>query len=265
MTVRNILKNTAILLGGSLLLRACVTTLTPTDRTIGPDTVVQGETPETTVINGVVQSDLVYNSSFDKGRLFYYGNGGTKHVYVGETASGGGYAAVGATVSAAQPYGSVIYGRSDDTEAPSSGTVAYAGDYAGVLRLYAGDPATSNDVSRLINGTATLTANFSNDTISGVISNRVLKQTGTNGTDFSNILTNVTLNSAAIDSNGAYSGTTIGGEINPGVSTWYTATGTFGGLIVGPTGRETVGGTRILHAGSGGGGTYIEYGAFIAE
>ncbi|MGH1330720.1 MAG: hypothetical protein ACRBBK_07560 [Paracoccaceae bacterium] len=269
------LKTAPLLFLSAALLAAC--DLGPrtgpiVSKTIGPDTIVLGETIAETTINGVEQTDLVLDPLFDYGLFKGWHDTSApvsfrraKTGYIGESTSGGSFAFVGGFKDLSSPHGSAIYGRTVETKIPDKGKATYTGQYAATAREFVGDPSNSTIVDGLITGDTSLTVDFETSAVSGSITNRLNKQPSGNSTSVHQIA-DLIFEPTTFNRKGEFSGSTAGGEYildDSGVS------GTFGGLISGSHGQETVGRVNVLHdyrERNNPETTYIiETGVFIAE
>lgn len=121
--------------------------------------------------------------------------------------------------------------RLEGANLPQAGTASFEGGYAGVY---------NTSFISIIYGDATLTADFENATIDGVISNRrEITATGGPWTPYLDIV----LAPSDIDATGAFSGAVSGGAVDGTGTT--TAGGTYTGLIGGTTGNEVAGALEI--------------------
>jgi hypothetical protein len=185
--------------------------------------------------------------------------------YLGESTSGGSVAFVGGFKNLSAPLGSAIYGRTVETKIPDKGKATYTGQYVATAREYVGDPSTSTIVDGLITGDTSLSADFETSAVSGAITNRLNKQPSGNSTT-SHQIADIIFEPTTFDKNGFFSGTIIEGEY---IIDGAGANGTYGGLISGSDGQETVGHVNLLHdyrVPNYSETTYIiETGVFIAE
>jgi len=143
------------------------------------------------------------------------------------------------------------FGRRSAAELPLTGSAEFNGDYVGFTP------------TRRVNGRASLDVDFAAATISGSITNRVLRLKPDNTLDAVNPLSTLDLGSATISNAGRFSGATTGGEIVNGQIVWNPATGSFAGLIGGATGNEAVGTVSVDHIDTTG-GSFQETGGFLA-
>lgn len=204
-----------------------------------------------TITHGVASRTIARLSDLDTPGFFAYGNRSDGFTYVtfGETSSGSGLAAAGASsTSAAISFAGSVFERVGDTDMPTSGSSNYTGAYTG---LFASDPDLVGIL--LIAGDASIDADFSTALINGSITNR---RDLTGPVTFADIQ----LEAASIV-DGAFTGTTSGGAADEEGST--VSPGEYGGLFTGATGQEVVGGVQLSHDIDG--TRFIESGAFIAE
>jgi hypothetical protein len=143
------------------------------------------------------------------------------------------------------------FGRTSAAELPLTGSAEFNGDYVGFTP------------TRRVNGRASLDVDFAAATISGSITNRVLRLKPDNTLDAVNPLSTLDLGSATISNAGRFSGATTGGEIVNGQIVWNPATGSFAGLIGGATCNEAVGTVSVDHTDTTG-GSFQETGGFLA-
>ncbi|MDO6591031.1 hypothetical protein DS901_16020 [Loktanella sp. D2R18] len=126
----------------------------------------------------------------------------------------------------------------------NTGGVTYGGTYGGIVVDGTGDMSPST-----ISGIVEIEVDFHDYAVSGSISNRVLDETIA-ANDITLDLTDL------ID--GAFEGTTTGGDLNTGGL--VASAGTYTGLIVGPNGEHIIGAVTITHTGVDG---VVEQGGMI--
>lgn len=127
---------------------------------------------------------------------------------------------------------------------PGSGSVAYTGTYAAIVIDAVRDMAPET-----VSGSARVDVDFADMTASGQITDRLY--------DGSFIADDVLLNTSSL-TDGAFSGTTSGGDFNTGGL--VAADGVYTGLIVGAEGGDIVGAVTINHTGSE---NFVEQGGMI--
>jgi hypothetical protein len=130
------------------------------------------------------------------------------------------------------------------TSMPGTGAVSYAGTYGGIVVEGARDLSPST-----VSGIAQIEVDFGDYGVSGAITNRVLDETIA-ANDIALNLTDLI--------NGAFEGTTTGGDLNTGGL--VASAGTYTGLIVGPNGENIIGAVTITHAGAD---SVVEQGGMI--
>lgn len=150
----------------------------------------------------------------------------------------------------------VVYGSTTANNGlASSGSAIYRGDYAGIIVT---EP--NGFILQRSAGTATITANFTTDAVTGRISDRSFagrQNTATFGANH----TDIVFEGATIDSFGHITGTTTGGHLDaPG---WTPATGTLDANISGPESNDIVGRVLVDHTISG--LAYTEIGGFLTS
>ncbi|MCG3268735.1 hypothetical protein [Yoonia sp. I 8.24] len=125
-----------------------------------------------------------------------------------------------------------------------TGAVTYGGTYGGIVVEGARDMNPST-----VSGLVEIEVDFGDYAVSGSITNRVLDET-------------IAANDIALDLtdliDGAFEGTTTGGDLNTGGL--VASAGTYTGLIVGPNGEHIVGAVTITHTGVDG---VVEQGGMI--
>lgn len=142
------------------------------------------------------------------------------------------------------------HARLGDTQLPTGGSASYSGEYAAVL-------TTSENTlfGPVLRGDVTLDANFADNTISGLITERRAVSSIVN-------LEDTELRPGTIG-NGAFSGETSGGRALDAPFIVSVGDGTYEGLFTGPDGEEAVGSVVIPHVFSG--QAVTERGAFVAD
>ncbi len=140
--------------------------------------------------------------------------------------------------------------RLGDTQLPTGGSASYSGEYAAILTT------TVNTVyGPVLRGDVTLDANFADNTISGLITERRAVNGIVN-------LEDTELRPGMIG-NGAFSGETSGGRALGTPFITRVGDGSYQGLFTGPDGEEAVGSVVIPHM--FGSAQMTERGAFVAD
>lgn len=189
------------------------------------------------------------NVGSTSGAMFESETDGSRAVLVGLDNSGD--TTLGTTVA-----------RLTETNLPTSGTATFAGDY--VAGVQPGSLTTSPRL--LITGDATLTANFENDRISGMITNRRLLDNATMDPVAWATVDDLELQDAQIDPTGTYFGQLSEGSIvllQGGNQRADRLDGTYQGVVAGQDATENVGAVSMEHEFQGL-GTYYETGVFAA-
>ena len=169
------------------------------------------------------------------------------------------YALTASTIGGAE-LTSATFGRTGSSVLSGSGT--YTGEYA---RYYVRNPAgaTNQFISTAVDGDVSLTANLSNSTVSGAITNRrsltrdgVFRPTPQ--------IADLTISGGTIAANGTFSATATGGEYrgSAAATPYTTANGRVNGVFGGANGEAAAGVLRIETT-SPGGTDYVETGAFV--
>lgn len=117
--------------------------------------------------------------------------------------------------------------RFGEAEVPLTGAATFTGDYAGLI----GRPTPIGDVDDvryLINGDATLSADFADNTVVGTITNRTVREEDNTSAGFS--ADDMTLNSTTLDDDIRFLGVATGGEIAGGSSSNGSYVGSINGL-----------------------------------
>ena len=129
--------------------------------------------------------------------------------------------------------------RLSEVEVPLTGAATFTGDYAG---MFGEQVLTGNTegVRFLVNGDVTITAEFADNTVAGLITNRAFR--GENNSERAFPVEDVTLESATLDDDLRFSGVATGGGVNGGT----TSNNTFIGSINGDA-EEVLGIVTIDH------------------
>ena len=165
---------------------------------------------------------------------------------------------IGSSSNSAAGFGQYAVFRRDSTSVlPTSGSGQLVGLYRGVIGA---DGQALNGhtagAQLAITGNATLTADFTNATISGTITNR--RTLDAAGTASEIVFGTVTLGQSAIDGNGGFGAAATGGAATTLVDS--TSNGRYDGLIGGTNGTGIAGALILRHA--IGGVTFFELGVF---
>lgn len=191
----------------------------------------------------------------------YQSNGSAQRAYAVQTDN----ALVGVAASdGANGFQGLNFQNLATTTLPANGTATYSGDYVGFW-VKDGTLLDANTVF-LVNGTVGIDANFTDDQISGSITNRQARGKVSNAPENQVALADITLITASIDVTGAFTGNASGGQIEGGG--WQNLSGTHTGVIAGPFGGEVVGGVTISYQTTGTidpNVTYTEIGGFITD
>jgi len=135
--------------------------------------------------------------------------------------------------------------RVGDTAIPVKGTSLMRGEYSGVVSE-TNNIGAYHDVDFFVNGEAAIEFDFANNSVSGEIWNRkVLSESGVEQTTVGTEI--ITLGATALNADGSYNGSALGGNLNRAAGESRSA-GSFGGLVTGANGTETVGSVTINHA-----------------
>jgi len=265
-----------ILLASFTALAGCLSLKAPTGGSTPPPTpaALTGDvplsatdgTPVTVALHGTTISSTVRRPSLDNGNFAAFDNGAspTAFGHFGTTASGNMSAAVAVQSS---PYDvATTYARTGSVSMPTTGSATFTGKYVGNYR--------GSQLS-MVTGDATLSVDFGAGTISGAIINRQFGTISNGAVVPPNTLpwppsppegtmNDITLNSATIDSTGAFSGTISGGTDMYG-GTVFFSNGTYEGLIGGggSSPNEVVG--SISRDDGMSTGSHTEYGVFYAQ
>lgn len=134
--------------------------------------------------------------------------------------------------------------RETDTLIPVTGFAEYEGGYMGLYRF-----ASDNSPAGHITGRVELSVDFTDNAVSGMITDRA--NTGVE------TLAPIILQAGTLG-DGSFSGTTTGGAFDSTVA----MPGTFTGMVVGENGQEVIGGVQLTHA-VGGVDRFDEVGVFV--
>jgi len=151
------------------------------------------------------------------------------------------------------------YERINTTTPPTSGTATAEGDYISLLvNKTTGLPIGNNGIV----GDASLSANFSDGTIEGSVTDRryVNMLTGTQivGSSVEDLIYEET----SISSTGRFSGTATDGELTAVGTAYVTSDGAYEGLVAGTDGSEIVGASILTQ--TAGMNERLEVGSFAA-
>ena len=132
------------------------------------------------------------------------------------------------------------YQRLTDGAVGQIESATYTGEYIGFLTNTVDD-----SLSFIADGNVELTIDLANVSVNGSISNRLLRDKDAIAPLLGPDLADIVLETSTIDSDGQFSGTATGGELEG----FMTDMGSYVGLIAGPNSDEAVGVVRVRHFG----------------
>jgi hypothetical protein len=154
--------------------------------------------------------------------------------------------------------------RAGTSTLPTGGTASYSGDYAGIAFEQYSTP--SQAAYALTSGDVSLITSFTNNTVTGKITNRQAFSTdGTRDTNWS--AASIGINLATLTTNGDYQATLSGGGLSQVGDATTTNNGQVNGIIGGTNGQSTAGTLFLNHSMTGSNGNFAltERGAFSAD
>lgn len=239
------------------------TSVTPTSGNSGPDTVViadAGGGNYDVTVNGVTTRYATSPAGEQTigGFTRFSDVAGAPGVIGYHDKNGQTYAGVSMTTASSpvNQYAGAEFGRSANSEIPTTGTATFTGNYVG---LWVND--ADGSASFVFDGDVDMTANFGASTVTGTISDRDVYAANTGALNAGSL--NDLVLSGTINGTGGFSGTATGGEAS-GVGTTTTSNGIIAGLFGGTNGSQVAGGLTIDHD-AGGGFTFTEVGAFTGN
>lgn len=242
---------------------AATETVAIVTKTIGNDVIVIGESPTQSSLNEETLDTAAFQPDHDAGVLKAWNTPYSAFKgYFAESSSGGSVVFVAGTNGTTKDVATAAIARTTPTALPTSGTVNYTGDYAGVYQIDYTGPDELDFIVGLITGDANINANFKDNEVTGTITNRVVRSSVSNEVtpDFNPV--DVSLSLSPIYSDGSFSGITSGGQL---VNTSPSPIGEYQGLISGDEGQEAIGAIRILHRSTPDTSETIEVGVFMAD
>ncbi|MFT6450712.1 MAG: hypothetical protein ACJA06_000192 [Halocynthiibacter sp.] len=261
------LKQSTLLCAATALLANCGATSIPevpgiVTKAIGDEVFVIGQDVASTTVNGQNLNAGVWTPTHDYGVLKgFLAENGNRQGYFTESTSRDSAVIVIATNASADNVFSAGFARNAPTTLPKTGSVTYTGPYAAIYENDRIDPTLNDVITGVVNGDASITANFSTNEAQGEITNRVVRNSSSNDLITTDVA-DVTFALSSIASDGSFGGTTSGGQFP---STFATLSGEYQGLIAGANGGEAVGAVRIIHVVDPGVSNVTELGVFLAE
>jgi len=153
-----------------------------------------------------------------------------------------------------------FFARTAESDMPTTGSATFTGDYVGML---VAEDTQASAFGAGFTGTASLTVDFEDATVSGSITDRSLVSLITDDDFPDTSVADVTLVGTTLSETGSFTGQVTGGAYSSGTSTSAVApTSTYSGLIGGPAADEAVGAVEMTHILDS--NNTLEIGAFAA-
>ncbi len=208
-------------------------TLSAESGNLGPSNVAAAYSPQNGYSfagNGENLSEIYRKPTWDLQNFSAYKDNDFTHFAFGRSTNNGLVGVTASNQHGSNNFAGATFAQGVTPNLPTAGTATYRGDYVGYRR-------TGNTVNNIVHGNVTMTADFANDRVSGVIDNRQLRSlrpysnAGTTGS--------MTLNSTSISGNGQFTGSVSGGQGN----------GSYAGAFAGSDGQEVFGGIDVQNGG----------------
>ncbi len=142
--------------------------------------------------------------------------------------------------------GGLVLERLTDTAVPQVGQATMLGDYYGYWQRGEGDGVIPLLVLYFFSGDAELSVDFADQTVSGKITDRILRNRLTNIPSSSLEFTDIVFETSTIDGFGGFAGATTGGQRTDWDDNDATLTGSFEGLLTGSNATGAIGAVEIV-------------------